>query len=67
MGFVPADQAGESRCVVLPVCRKCRSQNVRRSRVRYYDWPLLLFFVPLRCRSRKCQARFYALRYGRVL
>ena len=49
----------------MPVCPKCRTEHVRRSRVHSYDWPLLLFFVPLRCR--KCNARFYAFRYGRVL
>ena len=45
-------------------CAKCRSENIRRSYVRFYDLPLLLLFVPIRCRH--CHARFYMFRFGKA-
>ena len=49
---------------MLSMCRKCRSENVRRSFLRFHDWPLLLLFIPIRCRA--CHARFYMFRYGKA-
>jgi len=44
-------------------CPKCRSENLRRSHLFFYDWPLLLLlFIPIRCRD--CHARFYMFRFG---
>ena len=44
--------------------RKLRSRNVRRSYLRFYDWPMLLLFIPIRCRD--CHARFYMFRFGKA-
>jgi len=49
----------------LPICKKCRSKKIRRSYIRFHDLPLLLLFVPIRCRA--CQSRFYMFRYGKEL
>ena len=45
-------------------CANCRLENVRRSYFRFYDWPLLLFFIPIRCRD--CHVRFYMFRFGKA-
>jgi len=47
--------------IMLSVCPKCRSENVRRSYVRLRDFPLLLLLIPIRCWN--CHVRFYAFRY----
>ena len=65
-GIAATDKTNmEWRNSMLPTCPKCRSENVRRSHRRSYEWPLMLFFLPLRCR--KCHSRFYAFRYGRAV
>ena len=47
-------------------CPKCRSENLRRSHLFFYDLPLLLLlFIPIRCRD--YHARFYSTMIGRFL
>lgn len=42
-------------------CSKCGSQNIRYAQLRFYDYPLMLFFLrPYRCN--KCQKRFFSFR-----
>jgi len=49
---------------MLLSCPGCRSENIRRSYVRFYDWRILLFFIPIRCRD--CHARFFVFRFGKA-
>ena len=59
---VPCFAPTSSRKESLLSCPDCRSENVRRSYLRFYDWPMILLFIPIRCRD--CHARFYRLLFG---
>jgi hypothetical protein len=43
---------------------QCGSLELWRSRIRWYEWPLALGFVPLRCK--RCKARFWRTRSRRA-
>jgi hypothetical protein len=46
---------------LLTVCPNCRSTDVRRSVIRFYEFLVAAFFIPLRCRD--CRERFWRLRF----
>jgi hypothetical protein len=46
------------------VCPYCGDEFILRSRVRWYDYSVLWFVRPLRCRA--CWRRFYALRLRKL-
>ena len=43
---------------------QCGSLELWRSRIRWYEWPLALGFVPLRCK--RCKVRFWRTRSRRA-